>query len=86
MQIEGRSAMVGALQTETSGNESVIQGLADELQKCRRDFEMNLFSEEGISLDELGQCENLNPYRDWFKKMLNEANQLTNCIDENLVG
>ena len=53
MQIEGRSAMVGALQTETSGNESMIQGLADELQKCRRDFEMNLFSEEGISLDEL---------------------------------
>ena len=47
---------------------------------------MSLFSEEGISLDELSQCENLNPYRDWFKKMLNEANQLTNCIDENLVG
>ena len=53
MQAEGRSAVVGTLETENSANESVIQGLADELLKYRRDFEMKLYSEEGISLDEL---------------------------------
>ena len=86
MQAEGRSAVVGALETENSANESVIHGLADELLKYRRDFEIKLYSEEGISLDELAQCENLNPYRDWFVCMLNEATQLINTIDDHLVG
>ena len=86
MQAEGRSAIIGALETENSGNESVINGLADELLKYKRDFEMKLYSEEGISLDELSQCQNLNPYRDWFISMLEEANQLSNSIDDHLVS
>ena len=56
--------------------------MADDLLKYKKQFQQNLNSRDAITVEELQICANLNPYRDWFVSILNDANALQDAVDE----
>ena len=64
------------MSSPSSNNQSDTGGVADELLKCKQRLHQNLCSGDAITVEELQDCGNLNPYRDWFVSILNDANAL----------
>ena len=42
-------------------------------------------SRDAISIEELQECDNLNPYKDWFMSILSDANTLIGVIDSEFI-
>ena len=40
---------------------------------------------DAISIEELQDCDNLNPYKDWFMSILCDANSLIGVIDNEFI-
>ena len=67
-------------------SESVINSIADEVLKYKQKLEENLRSKDAISIEELQECDNLNPYRDWFVSVLADMNALQSSIGTEFIN
>ena len=57
-----------------------LGGVADEVIKNKMKVQTTLQSQDAISIDELRQCDNLNPYKDWFVQVLEDTQALQSSI------
>ena len=57
-----------------------LGGVADEVIKNKMKVQATLQSQDAISIDELRQCDNLNPYKDWFVQVLEDMQALQSSI------
>ena len=56
-------------------------GLAEDLIKYKKKLSDTLQNKDSITIDELKDCENLNPYKDWFIKVVKRANKMQGAVD-----
>ena len=56
-------------------------GLAEDLIKYKKKLSDTLQNKDSITIDELRDCENLNPYKDWFIKVVKRANKMQGAVD-----
>ena len=58
---------------------------ADDLIRLKNKLSENLNSRDAITVQELKECQNLNPYKEWLINLLVDANALTSSIDDDFV-
>ena len=59
----------------------MLNGFADEILKYKQKLQETLHSKDSISIDELKDCDNINPYKDWFMNILTESKALQSSIN-----
>ena len=57
-----------------------LGGVADEVLKNKMKVQETLQNKDAITIDELRQCDNLNPYKDWFVQVLEDMHALQGSI------
>ena len=55
--------------------------LAEDLIRYKKKLHDTLQNEDSLTIDELQDCENLNPYKDWFIKVVKRANKMQESVD-----
>ena len=56
-------------------------GLAEDLIRYKKSLADTLQNKDSVTIDELIFCDNLNPYKDWFIKVVKKANKMQNAVD-----
>ena len=56
-------------------------GLAEDLIRYKKKLSETLQNKDSITIDELKICDNLNPYKHWFIKVVKKANKMQNAVD-----
>ena len=69
---------------ETKENPNL--SLAEDLIKYKNLLGELLVNDESISLEELEDCENLNPFRDWFIQVIQHANCLKQSVSDDFLN
>ena len=65
---------------ETNANPNL--SLAEDLIKYKKLLGETLENDESITLEELEDCENLNPFKDWFIKIIKQSNSLKRAVSD----
>ena len=78
------SPRFGSLQSHAS--DTLGKNICDELLRQKKQFQAKLYSEDAIDLDELSQCDNLNPFKEWLVSILTDACSLVEEIDGEIIN
>ena len=68
--------------SDEESNANPNLSLAQDLIKYKTLLGNTLENDESMTLEELETCENLNPFRDWFVKIITQANELKRSVSD----
>ena len=80
---DAESPRFGSFPLQSS--DTLGKNIVEELMKQKDAFQAQLYSEDAMNLEELGQCDNLNPFKDWLVSILTDACSLVETIDGDIV-
>ena len=68
--------------SQLSQNDSVTASMVDELSKLKSRVSQSLKSEQSVSVDKLKTCSDINPYKQWFMTIIQDADNLQLAMDD----
>ena len=68
--------------SQLSQSDSVTASIVDELSKLKARVSQSLKNEHSISVEKLKTCDDVNPYKQWFMTIIQDADNLQLAMDD----
>ena len=68
--------------SQLSQSDSATASIVDELSKLKARVSQSLKNEHSISVEKLKICDDINPYKQWFMTIIQDADNLQLAMDD----